>query len=301
MDNAEQIFQKACLIQLTTSIWSASKSIDAGLLQKIGRNSEWVKGRKFIINPELMGQIKTAAHQARNKVKKYALPFPLQAVHLVPKESISTIDEILQHYENRFWQSVQQFESLYASAREEARDMLGELFDESDYPSPGEIVKKFNFGWQFLALQVPGQTTILPPEIYEREKAKFQDMVEETRRLSLQALREEFHGILQILVERLQTNGSKPKMITNQMFNKITEFMETLQSKDLFDDQELKSLANQAEETIKNTSPSTLKYNADLRAAICEEMKVLKTSVEESIADIPRRQIRMEETIEEAA
>ena len=291
-EQTDQLFQKACLLQMTTSIWQASKSIDSKMLTHLGPNSEWVKGRKHLINPELLGQIKTAVHQARNKVQKYALPFPLQSVHLVPKESIQDVEDILKHYESRFWHGVHELETVYASAREEAKTVLGELFDENDYPE--NIESKFKFTWQFLALQVPGQTTILPPEIYEREKQKFQNMVEETRRLSIQALRTEFQSILHNLVEKLQGNGGRQKIISNQMFHKLNDFLDSLERKNLFQDEELDNLANQARETIQNVSPSSLKYNSELREAIREEMQTLKSTVEESITDMPRRQLTLE-------
>lgn len=290
----ERIFDKACLIQMTTSVWSASKSVDPVLLKQLGQNSDWVKGRKHLINPELLGQIKTAAHQARNKVKQYALPFPIMSIQLVPRQYISTIEEILQQYQARFWEKVEEFISMYPEARAEARDILGDLFNETDYPR--EIRSKFKFGWQFLALQVPSRSTILSPEIYEREKERFENLMHETRGLCMEALRTEFSGLLGELTQKLSSNGSSPKrIVTNSMFNKLNEFFIELSTKNIFADQELMDLADNARQIISDVSPYNLKYNSDAREQIRSEMQALQKTLEDSITDLPRRQIRMEQ------
>ena len=292
----ENIFEKACLIQLTTSVWSASKSVDPVLFEHAGQNSDWIKGRKFLINPELLGQIKTAAHQARNKVRKYALPFPIHSVQLVPKEYVSTIEDILVHQEERFWDRVSEFEGMYAQAREEAKEVLGNLFNETDYPV--DIRRKFKFGWQFLALQVPTQASILSPEIYEKERIKFENLMQETQDLCMQALRSEFAGLLHELTEKLGSNGDRPKkIVSNSMFNKLNEFFCELQTKNIFEDEELTQLAEQAKQAITHVSPASLKYNEQARQQIKNEMQQLQEAVNQSIIDLPRRQIRFDQEV----
>ena len=90
------------------------------------------------------------------------------------------IDERLQEYKERFWVKVAEFEQMYDAARQEAKTILKDLFNESDYPA--DISSKFRFEWRFLVLDVPGKSKLLSPEIYEREKKKFEDLMTETRR-----------------------------------------------------------------------------------------------------------------------
>jgi len=80
------------------------------------------------------------------------------------------IDEKLQEYKQQFWDKVRDFELLLEIAKEEALGYLGDLYNKADYPI--DIARKFRFEWRFLTLDVPGKSTVLPPEIYEREKEK---------------------------------------------------------------------------------------------------------------------------------
>ena len=287
--NHKDIFQKACLIQLSSSVWMGSRMLEQGIMQQIGQ-SEWLKGRKFLVNPELLGPIKTSVHQARNTVQKHALPFPITSLYLTPKESLGVIDEALQGFRDSFWMKVNDFVDQYDLAREEAQKVLGDLFNEADYPE--DISKKFKFEWRFLALELPKKSKILSPEIYKREKEKFEAMMEETRQMATEALAGELGEIVQQLVDRLNGNG-KAKSINSAMLNKMRDFLDAFETKNLFDDEKLNEIVTQAHSVIDGISPYGLKYNEVMRKRITDSMSDLKETVNDIIQDLPRRKIRL--------
>jgi hypothetical protein len=60
----KNLFKKACLVQLSSSVWQCSRVLNQAVLaEKLGDNNEWLRGRKYLINPELLGPIKTCVHQ----------------------------------------------------------------------------------------------------------------------------------------------------------------------------------------------------------------------------------------------
>ncbi len=292
MADNSKIFQNACLLQFSTSVWQCTKALNPAILKdKVDIESDWFKGRKFLINSDLLGPIHTAVHQARNHIVKNSLPFPMQSIYLIPKERLDVIDERMNHYRQRFWDSVNTFIPMYNPAREEARQVLGDLFNEADYPE--DISKKFRFEWRYLVLGLPGKTSILTPEIYQREREKFQMMMEETRELAQAALCEEFSNIVTGLTEKLSGNGGKPKTVKPSLFNSLREFLDDLAAKNLFDDNKIKELSEQASKLINGINPYQLQYNADLRNQIHYDMQNLKNAIDETIVDLPRRKIRL--------
>jgi gas vesicle protein len=58
----------------------------------------------------------------------------------------------------------------------------------------------------------------------------------------------------------------------------------------------LRELAEEAKSVINNADSNSLKYSESLRNHIHDQMSQLKDSIDESIEDIPRRRIRMENT-----
>ena len=258
----------------------------------MGQKSEWLRGRKYLVNPELLGPVKTASHQARNTINKFALPFPINGISLIPKESLTVVDEALHGYRERFWSKVRDFEAVYGAAREEAQGVLGELFNEADYPT--DILRKFRFEWRFLVLGLPGQSMILSPEIYEREVKKFREMMEETRNMAVTALAQEFSKVVENLVERLKDDDSgKPRIINGAMFNKLNEFLDNFSTKNIFDDARLAELTEQAREVIGGVSSFGLKYDTELRESVNRQMSELKEAIDGAIEDLPRRKLRI--------
>src|SRR5208337_5418674 len=124
---------------------------------------------------------------------------------------------------SEFETEVDKFIEKYEEEREKARESLGYLFNEADYPI--NVRQKFRFEWRFITMDVPGKSGILSPELYEREKEKFQTLMEETRELATVALREEFAGIVRHMVERLSgEEDGKPKRFQASMLDKMGEF-----------------------------------------------------------------------------
>ena len=288
--DSKEVFQKACLIQLSTSIWTGSKMLSQDVMENVG-NSEWLKGRKYIVNPELLGPVRTAAHQARNEVYKHALPFPITSLSLIPKESLETVDQVLQGYESRFWERVEDFVTHYEPAREEAQRVLGDdLFDETDYPT--DIKRKFRFEWRFLSLSLPTKSKILTPEIYKREKDRFEQLMIETRELASEALCKEMADIVENLVEKLNDNG-KAKSINSTMFNKIKEFIEVFETKNIFDDDRLAAVVAEADAVLAGVSSYGLRYNKVMKERISGALGEIKDSVDNILTDLPRRKLRL--------
>ena len=294
MNEYDDVFQRACLIQLTTAVWQGSRQIDQHLLEKINPdNSDWLRGRKYLIDPEILLPVRSIAGQARNAVARQSCSFPILSVYLIPKDNLAKMDDQLQAFQAQFDAEVNRFEAVYADARYQARQVLGKLFDVADYPI--DIRSKFRFQWRFIALGIPGQNQILSPEMYEREKVKFQEMMEETRNVAVSALREEFAQVLESLVKKLQTNnGEKPKKLSDSMFTRLEEFLGDVSVKNIFRDEKLDELTQHARHIIASAAVGNLNSNDNfMRRRIEREVNRLQFAVEEAIEDMPRRKIRM--------
>jgi len=287
----ENIFQKACLIQLSTAVWQGVTSLTPNLMEKVG-NSEWLKGAKILVDPDSLSPARSAINKARTYLAQNALPFPIHGLTLVPKETLGRIDDALCEMKSEFEAEVEKFIESYEYERQKARESLGHLFNGADYPI--DIRRKFRFEWRFITMDVPGKSGILTPELYQREKEKFQTLMEETRELATVALREEFAGIVRHMVERLSgEEDGRPKKFKNSMMEKMGEFLESFGDRNLFADDKLAELVDQARDVVNGLSTDELRQDSNLRRYIAEEMDRLRVSVDGALEDLPRRKIRM--------
>lgn len=287
----ENVFNKACLIQLKTSCWQGSRMLEPGVMERIG-NSNWLRGRKYLVSPDLLNPIRAVISRARKDLSRHALPFPIEGLTLVPKERINVIEEVLENHRRDFNQCVDQFIEGYQDALEEGRTHLGEHFNEGDYPA--DIWNKFSFAWQYLTIETPGKYAVLSPEIYEREKKKFEQLMEETRELAISALRTEFADCVSHLVERLTgSSDDKPKVFKNSMVEKIQSFLSSFNERNIFQDDQLAELVEQARALLSGVTPEELRGNEWLKRRIQAGMSQVKAELDQALTDVPRRKVRL--------
>jgi hypothetical protein len=289
----ENIFEKGCLVQLSISKWGGVKKIDDSKLAKMVEAHEWLTATKKLVDPESLKPICKIGNAARSYLAGVSLPFPIQGMLFAPKEMISRVDQRLEEFRAEFNEAASLFTQDYPRLRETAMNCLGDLFSEVDYPM--QVEQRFSFNWRFIILDVPnGKAGILSPEIYEREKEKFIQTMEEARSLAIESLREEFASMVDRITERFsETADKKPKVFKNATVESFYEFFETFKERNIFRDEQLAQLVERAQAVLGGVSPESIRTNEGLRASIQAGMAEIETAMAEKLIR-PRRKIVMD-------
>lgn len=288
----ENLFEKGCLVQLSASVWGATRKIKPQQLTDLAVSKEWLRASKKLVDPESLKPINKVINRARSYLTGVSLPFPIKGLEFVPKEMISQMDERLNGFKSEFNRSVETFMESYDHLREVAMAHLGELFNETEYPI--DMRKKFAFIWRFIILDVPnGNTSLLAPEVYEREKAKFMLTMEQARELAIQSLREEFACMVERITERFtESPKGDAKIFKNGTVNNFYEYFETFKQRNIFKDDELSELVERAKSILGDRSPDEIRSNDRFKDRIRDGMQDVEKAMAE-ILSIPRRKIVM--------
>ena len=289
----ENIFAKGCVAQLSVSQWGAVKKIDKSRLAQMTTSPDWVRASKKLVDPGALKPIGKIANKARSYLAGVSLPFPIQGMVFVPKEMISRVDKRLQFFKDEFDLGVNKFVSEYNELRGIAKVYLGDLFSELDYPV--DVRSKFAFAWRFVILDVPdGNVGLLSPEVYQREKEKFIQTMEEARQMAIQSLREEFACMVERITERFYTGpDGKPKVFKNATVNSFYEYFENFKERNIFRDEELAELVARAQEILSETSADDIRSDEQLKDRIRSGMQEVEQAMSE-ILTRPRRKIVMD-------
>jgi hypothetical protein len=291
----ENIFQKGCLVQMSVSKWGGVKKIDKSKLSNMVDQAEydWVTATKKLVDPESLKPICKINNSARNWLATISLPFPINGMVFVPKDLINMVDEKLVEFKLKFNEAVQDFTQDYSYLRATAKTYLGELFNEIDYPV--DISGKFNFNWRFIILDVPnGDTKLLAPEVYAREKEKFIQTMEEARYMAIDALREEFSQMVERITDRFTQNADgQPKVFKNTTVDSFYEYFQTFKDRNIFQDHELTTLVNRAQAVLNGSNVDQIRSNAKLKDHIRSGMTDIEGAIEK-IFNRPRRKIIMD-------
>lgn len=289
----ENMFEKGCLVQLSISKWGGVKKISDNQLAEMVDSHEWLTATKKLVDPESLKPICKVGNTARTYLTSISLPFPIQGMVFIPKEMITRVDQRLEEFKAEFNQTVDTFLRDYDKLRETAMVYLGNLFNEVDYPL--HVEKKFCFGWRFIILDVPnGKSGILSPEIYEREKEKFVQTMEEARNMAIESLREEFASMVERITERFTQNGDgKSKVFKNATVESFYDYFETFKERNIFRDEELAQLVERAQAVLGGVSAESIRTNDHLKENIRNGMAEVENAMAVALAR-PRRKIVMD-------
>lgn len=286
----ENLFEKGCLVQLSASVWGATRKIKHSKLDEMVVSPQWLSASKKLIDPEALKPIKKIVNKSRSYLTGVSLPFPIQGMVFVPKEMITRVDDKLNGFKCEFDDAAGTFMQQYEALRQVAMDNLGELFNELDYPA--DLGCKFSFVWRFVILDVPnGNTALLAPEVYEREKQKFVQTMEQARQLAIESLRTEFAGLIERITERFSTGpGGKPKVFKNATVDSFYAFFETFKERNIFRDSDLEDLVERAGAILGGSTPDSIRSDTHLKEQIRDGMRTVENAMAE-ILDRPRRKI----------
>ena len=62
----ENIFEKGCLVQLSTSVWGATRKIDPGKITDRIPSPQWLTASKKLIDPDSLKPIKKVVNTSRS-------------------------------------------------------------------------------------------------------------------------------------------------------------------------------------------------------------------------------------------
>lgn len=291
MVTAENMFREAALLQLTATCWQLDKKLPQSMLADVG-NVDFLRGRKLLLAPESTALIKQHIGKARNYLRKISLPFPIKGCVLVPKKLIPEIQEHLKEIEWHYNSAVEDFLYWYPQTVKDAKESLGELFDECDYPTQEAVKNKFRFQWRYITIG-PSVSRVLPPSIYKEEVKKFQELMEQARSEAITALREEFVDLVSNIADKLQNHDDgRPRRLRDAAVENLKQFLDNFSSRNIFEDAQLSELVEQCRGIITNTNANAIRGNTQVREEVHLQMEKILAGIDASLEDLPRRRLR---------
>lgn len=208
---------------------------------------------------------------------------------------IGTIDVQLTALNEKFQKEVDVFVSHYNTFVESAREKLNNLYNPMDYPN--DIAQRFSFEWKYVSLGAP-QAQLLSPEIYEREKQKFEQTMLEFRENAISLLRVSFAEMVDHIVERL--SGEK-KVFRDTLIGNIQEFLNDFNAMNINNDTDLSEQIERCRAILKGVNPDALRSNEGFRQHIANNMSGVQKNLDNMMIDRPTRKLRMRRIGEKAA
>jgi len=222
--------------------------------------------------------------------KSLTLPFPEGGIRLIRQDRVEQFDAQMRQFQVELTEAVATLDRHYAELKSAARDRLGTLFNESDYPASLEGL--LSIAWDFPSVEPPDYLQQLNPQLYEQECQRMQQRFDEAVRLAEAAFTAELAKVISHLTERLSgSEDGKPKVFRNSAIGNLTEFFERFKSLNVRSNEQLDGLVADAQRIVSGVEPQRLRDSGVLRQHVATELSRVQSVLDGLLVDRPRRNI----------
>jgi hypothetical protein len=229
-------------------------------------------------------------NQAIAFFRDVSLPYPESGIRLIKQDQIDKLNTKMTQFRRELDEAVEELDRRYSELKRAARQRLGQLYSEQDYPS--SLRDLFAMSWDFPSLEAPAYLQELNPALFEEECQRVQQRFDEAVRLAEEAFTGELARLVSHLTERLsgQEDG-KPKIFRDSVVENLAEFFARFRSLNVRSNEQLDRLVADAQRIIRGVQPQELRDNGQLRQHVATEMSRVQSMLDGLLVDRPRRNI----------
>lgn len=257
----EGINASAMLIDLRISQWTARK-LDKRATAQATRDAGAEEGSgsfyKTLVNSEHLDQIKKLTTKIRSYHYTMTLPWSDAGPRVLPADAYLEYQQQMQTYKSEFDQTVDAFLQDYPVARQEARRILGALFDEEDYPPTEVVAQKFRMGYSVTPIPTADDFRVeLAGDEVKAIKDEIQQHNEALLAKTMQDVYERILKVAEAFVDRL---GAEDRIFRNSLVENARTLRDLLPKFNLTHDPKLMELAEKMDKLCEY-EPDQLRAN----------------------------------------
>ena len=222
--------------------------------------------------------------------KAMSLPYPEPGIRLIRQDHVDEITNRIQEFQIELEEAVETLDRHYSDLKAAARQRLGTLFNETDYPV--SLVGLFSIEADFPSVETPDYLRQLNPQLYQQECERVQQWFDEAVQLAEEAFTSELAKLVSHLTERLSGNeDGKQKIFRDSAIGNLTEFFERFKSLNVRSNDQLDGLVADAQRIVSGVQPQALRGNGALRQHVATELSRVQSVLDGLLVDRPRRNI----------
>lgn len=203
-------------------------------------------------------------------------------MYLIPLKLVSKVEARLKLAKKDFEIAVEDFLSEYENAKDEARaDLTERYYNEADYPSVESLRADFTMKWTWKVFNVSEALKQVSAELFEEELKKAEVEWASAAEDIKAGLRASLSELVNAAYEKLTPDADgKKKVLHESVVNKIKDFLETFEARNLAGDTELGDLAEKARRMLDGVTGKDVRKSEALRETMRANMEALKTEMD---------------------
>lgn len=267
--------EKAMLVNLSISSWTASKKDRAAstdIKKSKGANDKAGWFNKRLIDPTALQTVGKVEGQARAMHYSMTLPWGDNGDRILPAAAYMDYMDKLRGLRVDFEHAVSDFVRDYPQRVQDARVMLGTMYDPADYPEPGQIKHRFSIHTVFTPVPSAADFRV---DVAVEEQDEIRKSITASVEKRLQNATRECWVRLTDVVECMARALEDPdRVFRDSLVENIRATCEILPKLNLTSDYQLDATIKHVRNTLL-IEPDSLRRDKKLRAVTAEQAQII--------------------------
>src|SRR5438105_1875077 len=287
----EDLARRTVFVKLRLGVLGNSRKVCSAQIE-VDADKNLIRVSKTLLDSPELQAIRRLDGDLRRYLYNMCLPFE-PGIHLLPIGLIETVDAKLHEFEAKREELVDVFLGAYPRLCAEAAGRLRHSLQSVDYPPREAVRSQFTCSWQYVSYGVPHQLREVSERMFQHEREKAAERMAEAYTEVRQVLRQAMVELVAHLRDRLtdQSDGT-PQRLRESTGQKLREFLETFDFRNVTDDQELKEQVERARNLLSGPTTDAIRNTAELRARVREGMTEIAQRLETMVSDRVGRKFR---------
>lgn len=264
------IQDKAMLASLNISQWTARK-MDKGASKTTAETyhaeESEISTYKSTIQKKHLDKIQKIVGKARTMHYKFTTPYTFSkgqailATAMLP-DYMAEGSKLIREFDA----AVEDFMTVYADVRNEARTSLGDLYNDFDYPNEHQLRRKFSISYDFAPIPKGShlQISISEDELAEMQK-EIEEKVKDSMSIAMDELWQRVYTVTSALKERMTPQAGQDKTFRDSLIGNISELADILPKMNITGDAQLDEVAADLRRELASYDPAALRIDRGMR------------------------------------
>ena len=267
--------ERALLVHLNISQWSARR-IDKIVTKLTNSHLKAVEtaGRynKCLINPKALKPINRTVSAMRTTINDMTLPWFNDGTRLLPSDLYLEFERKMSAHSQEFTTAVADFIDAYPALVDAAKDDLGGMYNDNDYPAQFELDQKFSMAIHYM--NVPDSADIRV-DVSETQadliKENVRKSIEKAQSHAMQDIWQRIQKVCGRMVERLNEyqpahlDSKAQGIFRDSLVENIKELADVLPAMNIANDDHLNDISERMKNTLCKYSSDDLREDDSLR------------------------------------
>ena len=268
------ISEKAVLVTLKISQFTKTKedkSVSKEVEEAHKAKNDAGKYQKLLLSKEVTKEIQKIAGRARTFHYERTLPWGDEGTRLLPAKWYMDYISEMKKLEHEFNMKV--FELDYQGAIEEAKQRLGDMFNENEYPDQKEFQEEYSFNYKVYPVPDKNDFRVnLSKEDIEIMKVELEENLQKTQVGVNKAVWRKLYDVVKKMSDTL---GDEDKQFHKSLVDNIKSLCEILPELNILEDPLLETLKMEVVEKLTITSPEVLRDDIEKRNDVAKNAEDL--------------------------